>query len=91
MSQTMELKQPHLIQQILDNMGMKPNAKTKDKTVPSSTILRQDLDGKPFDEKRDYWPVIGKASLRSQLAPRLHTQSISARVSWQSQDSPTQT
>jgi hypothetical protein len=37
---TIELKQPHLIQQILYDMGMKPNTKTKDKAAPLSTILR---------------------------------------------------
>jgi hypothetical protein len=55
MSDTIQLKQPHLIQQILDNiMGMKPNTETKAKAAPSSTILRCDLDGKPFEEKWDY-------------------------------------
>jgi hypothetical protein len=57
---TIELKQPHLIQQILDDMGMKPNTKTKDKAVPSSTIRRCDLDGKPFEEQWDYRSIIGK-------------------------------
>jgi hypothetical protein len=47
-SDTIKLKQPHLIQQILDDMGMKPNTKTKDKAVPSSTILHCNLGGKPF-------------------------------------------
>ena len=59
-SETIELKQPHLIQQILDDMGMKPSTKTKDKASPSSTILRCDLDGEPFGEKWDYRSVIGK-------------------------------
>jgi hypothetical protein len=36
---TIELKQPHLIQQILDEVGMLPQSKTKDKVAPSSTIL----------------------------------------------------
>jgi hypothetical protein len=34
-----------LIQQILDEVGMLPQSKTKDKAAPSSTILCQDLDG----------------------------------------------
>ena len=33
---TIELTQPHLIQQILDDMGMKSNTKTKDKAAPLS-------------------------------------------------------
>jgi hypothetical protein len=59
-SETIELKQPHLIQQILDDMGMKPNTKTKDKAAPSSIILCRDLDGVPFGEKWDYRSVIGR-------------------------------
>jgi hypothetical protein len=63
-SETIELKQPHLIKQILDDMGMKPNTMTKDKAAPSSTILHRDLDGEPFGEpfgeKWDYRSVIGK-------------------------------
>jgi hypothetical protein len=58
-SKTIKLKQPHLIQQILDDTGMKPNAKTKDKAAPLSTILCHNLDNKPFD-KWDYRLVIGK-------------------------------
>jgi hypothetical protein len=57
---TIELRQPHLIQQILDEVGMLPQSKTKDKAAPSSTILRRDLDGAPFREKWDYRRVIGK-------------------------------
>jgi hypothetical protein len=37
---TIKLRQPHLIQQILDEVGMLPQSKTKDKAAPSSTILR---------------------------------------------------
>jgi hypothetical protein len=43
------LTQPHLIRQILDNMGMKNNTKVKDKAAPLSTILHGDLHGEPFD------------------------------------------
>jgi hypothetical protein len=44
----------------MDDMGMKPNTKMKDKPAPSSTILRRGLDGAPFDEEWDYRSVIGK-------------------------------
>jgi hypothetical protein len=76
-SDTIELKQPHLIQQILDDMGMKPNTKTKDKAAPSSTILRRDLNGKPFGENWDYRSVIGKLnflekSTRPEIAYAVH-------------------
>jgi hypothetical protein len=58
---TIELTQPHLIQEILDDMGMKSNTKTKDKAAaPSSTILRRDLNGDPFNEKQDYRSIVGK-------------------------------
>jgi hypothetical protein len=57
---TIELRQPHLIQQILDEVGMLPQSKTKDKAAPSSTILRRDLDGAPFREKWDYQRIIRK-------------------------------
>jgi hypothetical protein len=75
--QTIELAQPHLIQQILDDMGMKPNTKTKDKAAPSSTILRRDLDGDPFVEAWDYRSVIGKLnflekSTRPEIAYAVH-------------------
>jgi hypothetical protein len=76
-SDTITLRQPHLIQQILDDMGMKPNTKTKDKPAPSSTILRRDLDGAPFDEQWDYRSVIGKLnflekSTRPEIAYAVH-------------------
>jgi hypothetical protein len=76
-SDTIELTQPHLIQQILDDVGMKPNTKTKDKAAPSSTILRRDLDGKPFDEEWDYRSVLGKVnflekSSRPEIAYAVH-------------------
>jgi hypothetical protein len=57
---TIELTQPHLIQQILDDMRMKSNMKTKDKAAPSSTILCHDLNGDPFNEKWDYRSIVGK-------------------------------
>jgi hypothetical protein len=47
---TVELTQPHLTQQILDDMGMEANAKTKDKAAPSSTILRRDFKGEPHSQ-----------------------------------------
>jgi hypothetical protein len=74
---TIELRQPHLIQQILDEVGMLPQSKTKDKAAPSSTILRRDLDGTPFREKWDYRRIIGKLnflekSTRPEIAYAVH-------------------
>jgi hypothetical protein len=57
---TIDLRQTHLIQQILDEVGMLPQFKRKDKAAPSSTFLQQDLDGEPFQEKWDYGHIIGK-------------------------------
>jgi hypothetical protein len=76
-SETIELKQPYLIQQILEDMGMKPNMETKDKAVPSSTILCCDLDGEPFGEKCNYRSVIRKLnflekSTRPEIAYAAH-------------------
>jgi hypothetical protein len=76
-SDSIELTQPHVIQQILDDVGMKPNSKTKDKAAPSSTILRRDLDGDPFIEKWDYRSVVGKLnflekSTRPEIAYAVH-------------------
>ena len=74
---TIELTQPHLIQQVLDDLGMKSNTKTKDKAAPSSTILRRDLNGAPFNETWDYRSVIGKLnflekSTRPEIAYAVH-------------------
>jgi hypothetical protein len=74
---TIELTQPHLIQQILDDVGMKSNSKTEDKAAPSSTILRRDLSGDPFIEKWDYRSVVGKLnflekSTRPEIAYAVH-------------------
>ncbi len=60
---TIELTQTHLIQQILDDLGMKSNMKTKDKAAPSSTILCRDLNGAPFNESWDYRSVVGQLKL----------------------------
>ncbi len=75
--ETIVLRQPHLIQQILDEVGMLPQSKTKDKAAPSSTILRRDLDGSPFQEKWDYRRIIGKLnflekSTRPEIAYAVH-------------------
>jgi hypothetical protein len=74
---TIELRQPHLIQQILDEVGMLPQSKTKDKAALSSTILRRYLDGSPFQEKWDYRRIIGKLnflekSTRPEIAYAVH-------------------
>jgi hypothetical protein len=74
---TIELRQPHLIQQILDEVGMLPQSKMKDKAALSSTILCWDLDGSTFQEKWDYRHIIGKLSFldestRPEMAYAVH-------------------
>jgi hypothetical protein len=73
------LTQPHLIQQILDNMGIKANTKTKGKAAPTSTILRHDLDGEPFYEDWNCRSTIGKLNFlekltRPEIAHAVHEQ-----------------
>jgi hypothetical protein len=46
---------------------MLPQSNTKDKTTPLSTILQQDLDGAPFQEKWDYCHDIGKLNFLEKL------------------------
>jgi hypothetical protein len=73
-----ELTQPHLTQQILDNVGMKSNTNTKDKAAPPSfAILRPDLNGAPFNEKWEHRSVVGKLnflekSTRPEIACAVH-------------------
>jgi hypothetical protein len=66
--ETIELTQPHLIQQILYDMGMKSNIKTKEKASPSSTILRRDLNGEPFNEEWDCRSIVGKLNFLERYA-----------------------
>jgi hypothetical protein len=74
---TIELTQPRLIQQILHDAGIKSNTKTKDKAAPSSTILRRDLHGAPFNEQWEHRSVVGKLnflekSTRPEIACAVH-------------------
>ena len=57
---TIKLSQPHLIQQILDDLGF--NEKTKLQKTPAATTvkLHRDPNGKPHDESWHYRSVIGK-------------------------------
>jgi hypothetical protein len=56
-----KLSQPHLIDQILEDLGLdKPNTLEKPTPALSSKIIGRDLDGKPFNERWDYRLVIGK-------------------------------
>jgi hypothetical protein len=54
------LTQPHLIQQILDDLGFKDNSKTKSTPALATKILHRDSEGAPFSEPWAYRSVIGK-------------------------------
>ena len=75
------LKQPHLIDSILDELGFHkdPQHQPKEKDVPAMTtaILDKDEDGIDFNEKWDYRRIIGKLnflekSTRPDLAYAVH-------------------
>eukprot|EP00978_Attheya_sp_CCMP212_P044563 scaffold314436_cov35-Attheya_sp.AAC.1 len=57
---TMTLTQPHLIDQIISDLGLKDNTKTKDLPALSSRVLNKDVDGLPFKETWNYWSLVGK-------------------------------
>ena len=45
-----ELTQPHLIQQILDDLGFTKTTVENPSPAPSTRLLPRDLEGPPFDE-----------------------------------------
>ena len=55
-----ELKQPHLVDQILEDLKMTSNVKEKPTPAPSSKILTHQEDSEPFDKSFHYRSVIGK-------------------------------
>ena len=74
---TMTLTQPHLIDQIISDLGLKENTKIKDLPALSSRVLNKDVDGKPFKETWNYRSLVGKInflekSTRPELAYASH-------------------
>ena len=57
---TIKLSQPHLIQQILDDLGFNERTGTKATPAAVAVKLNRDLHGTPIDEKWHYRSVIGK-------------------------------
>jgi hypothetical protein len=57
---TINMTQGKLIQSILDDLGIKDDAKTKSTPALSSKILQQHLDSPAFNETWHYRSVIGK-------------------------------
>jgi hypothetical protein len=74
---TIKLSQPHLIQQILDDLGFNERTGTKPTPAASTVRLHRDVHGAPFDKAWHYRSVIGKLnfvekSTRLDLAYSVH-------------------
>ena len=74
---TIHLTQPHLIDQIISDLGLKPNTKTKAMPALTSKVLNKDINGHPFREDWHYRSIIGKLnflekSTRPDLAYAVH-------------------
>jgi len=57
---TIKLSQPHLINQIIADLGFNERTGTKDTPASKSVKLNRDLHGAPFTEEWNYRSVIGK-------------------------------
>jgi hypothetical protein len=63
-----KLSQPHLIDQILTDLGLDlPHTVEKPTPVLSTKIIGRDTDGNPFNEKWEYRSVIGKLTFLEKL------------------------
>jgi hypothetical protein len=74
---TIKLSQPHLIKQILDDLGFNERTTTKATPASSSVKLNRDVHRDPFDEEWHYCSIIGKMnflekSTRLELAYSVH-------------------
>eukprot|EP00957_Ditylum_brightwellii_P005296 403812-Ditylum_brightwellii.AAC.1 len=50
----LKMSQQHLIQQIIDEVGLAPNLKPQQTPAPSSRILHQDIGAPPFTHHFHY-------------------------------------
>jgi hypothetical protein len=71
------LTQPHLINDIINDMKFAKNTKSKELPACSTTIIQRDLDGPAFDEHWDYRSIVGKLnflekSTRPDIAYAVH-------------------
>jgi Reverse transcriptase (RNA-dependent DNA polymerase) len=74
---TIVMTQPKLIQDILDDLGLKDNSVSKDTPALSSSILQPMTDEVDFDEKWNYRSILGKLnylekSTRPDIAYAVH-------------------
>jgi hypothetical protein len=78
-----QMSQPHLIQQILENLNLEHparsnnsswyTAKTQSVPAPSTVILQRDVDGEPHQEKWSYRSIIGKLNYSILRSPHVWT------------------
>jgi hypothetical protein len=71
------MTQPHLIDQIINDLGLQGNSKEHATPARVDLLVHRDLDGAPFDEKWSYRSVIGKLnflekSTRPDIAYAVH-------------------
>ncbi len=64
---TIKLSQPHLIKQILDNLGFNERTGTKPTLAASTVKLGRDIHGKAMDKDWHYRSVIGKLNFLEKL------------------------
>jgi hypothetical protein len=74
---TIQMTQPHLIEQIITDLGLQDNSKEHSTPARSDVVLHRDLDGEPFNETWSYRSVIGKLnflekSTRPDIALAVH-------------------
>ena len=55
-----KLSQPHLVQQIIDDLGMKDSTKPQQTPVAPTVKLHRDVAGAPYNEAWHYRSVVGK-------------------------------
>lgn len=72
-----KLSQPHLIQQVIDDLGFNERTKGKETPAKSTERLHRDLHSEPMNEKWHYRSVIGKLnfiekSTRPDIAYAVH-------------------
>eukprot|EP00978_Attheya_sp_CCMP212_P031932 scaffold122559_cov58-Attheya_sp.AAC.2 len=89
---TMTLTQPHLIDQIISDLGLKDNTKTKELPALSSRVLNKDVDGLPFKETWNYRSLVGKINFleKSTLPELAYASHQCARFSSDPKDSHAQ-
>ena len=54
------MTQPHLIEQIIQDVNLPRNQRDRTTPAASSRILQRDIDGEDFDKSFDYRSVVGK-------------------------------